>query len=166
MTAAWASGTPSPRSRPGRTGHGTALVSGARRQCAAGSDPRQTSSSWAGSTMTDQALRVLLEGRPTPGDPHGYPGVGQDAFETANRRPRRGHRQAMKKGDAWLADRVLFRRPAPTSAAARSSRSADERPVERPHWLEQTASATDARVRRSSERGQGVPPRSSAIRKS
>jgi 2-isopropylmalate synthase len=44
--------------------------------------------------------------------PHGYPVVGQDAFETATGVHAAAIVKAMKKGDAWLADRVYSGVPA------------------------------------------------------
>jgi 2-isopropylmalate synthase len=44
--------------------------------------------------------------------PHGYPVVGQDAFETATGVHAAAIIKAMKKGDAWLADRVYSGVPA------------------------------------------------------
>jgi isopropylmalate/homocitrate/citramalate synthase len=44
--------------------------------------------------------------------PHGYPVVGQDAFETATGVHAAAILKAMKKGDAWLADRVYSGVPA------------------------------------------------------
>jgi 2-isopropylmalate synthase len=44
--------------------------------------------------------------------PHGYPVVGQDAFETATGVHAAAIVKAMKKGDVWLADRVYSGVPA------------------------------------------------------
>ena len=44
--------------------------------------------------------------------PHGYPVVGQDAFETATGVHAAAIVKALKKGDAWLADRVYSAVPA------------------------------------------------------
>jgi len=44
--------------------------------------------------------------------PHGYPVIGQDAFETATGVHAAAIVKAMKKGDAWLADRVYSGVPA------------------------------------------------------
>jgi 2-isopropylmalate synthase len=80
--------------------------------------------------------------------PHGYPVVGQDAFETATGVHAAAIVKAMKKGDAWLADRVYSGVPASDfgrrQVIAIGPMSGKSNVV---HWLEEhDHAATDARV--------------------
>jgi 2-isopropylmalate synthase len=80
--------------------------------------------------------------------PHGYPVVGQDAFETATGVHAAAIVKAMKKGDAWLADRVYSGVPASDfgrrQVIAIGPMSGKSNVI---HWLEQHGEApTEARV--------------------
>jgi 2-isopropylmalate synthase len=80
--------------------------------------------------------------------PHGYPVVGQDAFETATGVHAAAIVKAMKKGDAWLADRVYSGVPASDfgrrQVIAIGPMSGRSNVI---HWLEQHGEApTDDRV--------------------
>lgn len=80
--------------------------------------------------------------------PHGYPVAGRDAFETATGVHAAAIVKAMKKGDAWLADRVYSGVPAGlfgrAQAIAIGPMSGKSNVV---HWLEQRGhAATEPRV--------------------
>lgn len=80
--------------------------------------------------------------------PHGYPVVGQDAFETATGVHAAAIVKAMKKGDAWLADRVYSGVPASDfgrrQVIAIGPMSGKSNVL---HWLQEHGhAATDARV--------------------
>jgi len=80
--------------------------------------------------------------------PHGYPVVGQDAFVTATGVHAAAIVKAMKKGDAWLADRVYSGVPAADfgreQVIAIGPMSGRSNVI---HWLEKRGhAASDARV--------------------